>query len=852
MYVHNKYVNAKLSFVVFSLIFTLLFNQLFSFDDEATAKKTTTTMDILKHKCVQCHGGIKDGKKKVKGKTDLAELLKSGIHVSDSETWAKVIESIESGEMPPSESEVEIKSTEKSAVVNQLNSILNTKSVEERMLTPDEIGISINQIFGVNTGSYDSFKRLAFNQNPLVHYPTIDSERLMSVNYINDMDYSISSVLKNFVLQHPYNSKKMADEKFTVIIWPENQTGSSSAVFIDRDFSKRPPGRPKTVSATVSPEVLKKYREELSAWRVKFRAYRDTLLHLKSFDLRRKQSLVMETTYDRRFSNKDFPVGRYRITFKAVALNRDRVREVYEKYPKDITDKYKKIGWESLIDEKCRLDISLRGTSRNNFRSLGNNAKRGHVIKSIEIDDNVEKTYSFEFELRTPNSIHFDFANGPRSRNHITLKLPGDSRARPNGKCYNDNEGREYAKPTIRFNDVIKLERISYLKRNDYEVADNSKNSKFSQNIARQNVLQYIEELGLSDKSENLIKYFDDLPKSLKTVDRYLQALKQISMSPENILISLSGNLDEDARFVSYSLLKKHPTKIFRSNYKAYRSGEITPSKFSEYIVSNPDFENFINIFVSKWMGYGVKLDDTKYSNYLRELPFNKETELYLLHMFKNNLPALELFNSGYKIVNHGLSKYYKLEEKGLKHYEFKMVKSSSHKNGIINQGSFFVANSSGVDPLPFRRADWISENVFDVKLPPPPNDVNIEEFAQTKAAKTFKERTVIHAKNKQCQGCHSKIDPIAFAMHNFDTVGDRISLQDKEAEEALRKRILSAKKTIASAFTRHLISYVIGRNTTVFDNSVVNKILEKTEKEEYALRSILANIIDNYFKGDV
>lgn len=126
---------------------------------------------------------------------------------------------------------------------------------------------------------------------------------------------------------------------------------------------------------------------------------------------------------------------------------------------------------------------------------------------------------------------------------------------------------------------------------------------------------------------------------------------------------------------------------------------------------------------------------------------------------------------------------------------------------------------------MPFRRATWVYENVSDIKLPDPPNNVSIDEFKSNEETKTFKESTLIHAKNPQCNSCHKKIDPLAFAIHNFDTMGRRIKKQDTVIENELVDRISSAQKTIASAFTLHLISYIVGRETTVFDKTTVNKI---------------------------
>jgi len=851
---------------LFCLAVMLIFGHMLTFDNKVLAEADSTTVTLLKNKCIQCHGAEKDGKKKVKGDIDIAAMIKTGIHVSDTEKWAKVVDTIESGDMPPEDSEIKMSANEKTSLISQLRSILNVKTIEERMLTPQEFKRSMDELFGVDSKSYNAFKRLEFNQDPIVRYPTIDSERLMSVNLIEDLNYGLDSIMRQYVLFPDKNKTPSSPlpEKFSTEIWPERKKdgGGTAVVFIDQLMSKLK-NKPKKKTSVPrptkksTPEELKAYKKQQNSNKPAKKELDKLLVGLgRSFDLRKQKREVMGLNYGKQFIHKNTPTGKYRLTFKAVALNRHKVAEAYEKYGKTndknkekTLKKFEKINWEPLINEKMRLGINLFRTSTSNFRGADPNTIRGAKLATIEIEDNVVKTYTIEFELRNPNSITFNWINGPFFQNMNFLTLPGEKydtvKAR-SGPAGAGRAGREYDKPCIRFEGPIKMERISYIRRNKYEIMKTDSNDEES---IRAKVLQYIKELGLEQYKSNLITLFDELPKNLNLYNRYTKALKYISMSPENIYINLTGNLDDDARFVSYSLLKEHPNKTFKSKFSSYRSGKMTSSEFADYVVNNPDFKGFVDEFTSKWIGYEVKLDEAKYSEVLRSTPFNEETKNYIHHIFKNNRPVIELFDSDYKVINHTLSKYYKLPFKNYDNDNYKAVKTPTQRGGIINQQSFYIANSSGVDPLPFRRANWIVENVFDIKLPPPPNNVNVEEFSEAKETKSFKESTLMHAENKQCQGCHSKIDPIAFAMNNFDTVGERIIECDKESENVFRKRLSGANTTMAKAFTRHMISYILGRNTTVFDTTIINKIVSNTEKEQYAVKSILANIIDAYFK---
>jgi len=851
----------KIKGVIFIVVMFLAMMQYVSSEGAKTSssKDLTTLTKILKKKCIQCHGGVKDGKKKIKGKTDIAKMLESGIKIHDSKFWSNVIDSVESGDMPPSDSKVEISASEKSTLVDSLQSHLNVRTIKSRLLTPLEISNSINQLFDVDDELYNSFARLSYHVNPLVRYPTMQSEKLISPNFIKDVGYALDSITEIFVLLNrskkpppPEGKHNMIPETYKSNMLPERDgpTAASAASFIDRDYSLAPK-KPQREKKILTDEEAEKYREKLKAWGEAFKKHIATQESKLCFDLRNRNRDFMKLKDPIYVHHQNYLTpGRYRLSFKATALNRHKVKEVYKKYPKKVTDKFLNFGWEKLMNEKCRLDISFDGMHSNNFRGLLANAigkRQGKVFKSFEIEDNVEKVYTVEFEVNHPNSLAFEFSNGPRSVQGKYTELPYvGRRVFRTGKAKGNNPGREYPLPCIRFLAPVQLEKLSSKKElNDFDF----KYKKITEENAKQKISLFLKSLTLEHMAKRLTEYFDELPKSLSVEERYATSLKFISMSPEFLLIDLTGNLEDDSRYMSYCLLKIHPSKMFKDDLKMYRSGEMSPKDFAKKIVENPNFESFIKTFVSKWLGYGVELDEKKYFEHVRKLTFNEETTQYILQLFKRNRPSLELFHSEYKVLNNSLATHYGLKASDLKHYDYKIVETKKYQSGIFDQGSFYISKSSGVDPLPFQRAAWAYENIFDKRLPPPPSDVNAAEFKSNEGKMTFKESTFLHSKNEQCAGCHKKIDPIAFAFHNFDTVGVRIPEQDSAAEEMFKQSILSARKTIASAFTRNLIAYIIGRETTVFDRSAINDIISKTVKNNYCMVDILSEIIEVYFK---
>ena len=111
-----------------------------------------------------------------------------------------------------------------------------------------------------------------------------------------------------------------------------------------------------------------------------------------------------------------------------------------------------------------------------------------------------------------------------------------------------------------------------------------------------------------------------------------------------------------------------------------------------------------------------------------------------------------------------------------------KLVKTPG-RGGLLHQANFYVARSDGVDPRPFSRAAWIVENVFAQSLSEPPGDINADQFVATAKTATFEERVKVHSQNRACISCHKKLDPIAFAVNDYDTIGRLTGKANHEAK---------------------------------------------------------------------
>lgn len=531
----------------------------------------------------------------------------------------------------------------------------------------------------------------------------------------------------------------------------------------------------------------------------------------------------------------NLPLGRYHLTFTASALNRDLVKQVAETNKKG---RDADLGtFRELYGAKAGLAIRHGGINRSPRGGVAAHSISGKVIQYFEIEDDVKQEYTCEFELAIPTQIEMDFVNGPWRSRLNRLNLGGIS-----GK---EEDPDKYGLPCIRFHSKIILERLGGPSKMNsrYQIVAGDTPSQLQQKLER-----LASELSLDDKSSALSSIRDRLDPSFSPDQRYAQTLKWIAMSPAQVYITFDPNDPvASARFVSYAFLKKHPTETFKADYGQFRNGTLNASAFAERIVADPGFEQFLDIFARHWLENRTVLDETKFGILDLSLPYRAETRHYFKYLFARNRPALELIVSDHRMLSAPMASFYGINADGLERFVPQLVETPD-RGGLRHQANFFVARSDGVDPRPFSRAAWIVENVFGQRLSEPPGDINADQFVASSRTLTFEERAEVHSQNSACTSCHKKLDPVAFALNEYDTIGRMTGKPNAAAKRNLNQRITNAQRTLARSLTTHLIAFAVGRDTNIHDMKMIDSIVEHTADDGFRVRDILAEILDNYF----
>lgn len=186
---------------------------------------------------------------------------------------------------------------------------------------------------------------------------------------------------------------------------------------------------------------------------------------------------------------------------------------------------------------------------------------------------------------------------------------------------------------------------------------------------------------------------------------------------------------------------------------------------------------------------------------------------------------------------------------------------------GIVTNAAMLSMTSGPKRTHPIARGAWVIEVVFNDPPPPPPNNVPPLKEEQSEKPMTIRETFAKHRENPDCAGCHSRIDPLGFALENFDITGrwrDRYGNgREVDASGKLLKRhlfrdvvqfkksLVAEEKRIAKAFTAHLLRFALARELEPSDSLVVDQIVKEGAEKGYRLQDLLRQVaLSSHFRG--
>jgi mono/diheme cytochrome c family protein len=239
---------------------------------------------------------------------------------------------------------------------------------------------------------------------------------------------------------------------------------------------------------------------------------------------------------------------------------------------------------------------------------------------------------------------------------------------------------------------------------------------------------------------------------------------------------------------------------------------------------------------------------------------FERETELFLDSILRENRSVRELLTANYTFVNERLAKHYGIPN--VRGSQFRRVAwpEGSPRAGLLGQGSILTLTSYSTRTSPVLRGKYVLENLLAAPPPPPPPNVPSlkTEASGSGEELSLREAMVQHRANPACASCHARMDPIGFAMENFDAVG---KWRDQDAGkpidvasslpegtvvngvQGVRDLILRDPERFVGAVAQKLLMYGIGRNVQYFDAPAVRKMVREAAAGDYTFSALVLGV---------
>lgn len=242
-----------------------------------------------------------------------------------------------------------------------------------------------------------------------------------------------------------------------------------------------------------------------------------------------------------------------------------------------------------------------------------------------------------------------------------------------------------------------------------------------------------------------------------------------------------------------------------------------------------------------------------------------KETELFLESIFREDQSILNLLDADYTFVNQRLGGHYEIwsdaQGEPIKGDAFRRVTlKNPARGGILTQASVLTVTSNPTRTSPVKRGRWVLEQILGSPPPPPPPDVpELEEDHDAITGTTLRERLEQHREDPACANCHAKMDPIGFAMENYNAIG---KFRTKDGEQDIDtagqlpdgtsfegitdlKQILKDRKTqFARCLTEKMLTFALGRGLEYYDKPTIDRIVTVLETNDYRSSVLITEIV--------
>ena len=238
-----------------------------------------------------------------------------------------------------------------------------------------------------------------------------------------------------------------------------------------------------------------------------------------------------------------------------------------------------------------------------------------------------------------------------------------------------------------------------------------------------------------------------------------------------------------------------------------------------------------------------------------------RETELFFESQVRDDRSALDLLRADYTYLNARLADHYGIPDVYGSHFRRAPVPDAS-RQGLLGHGSVLTVTSYADRTSVVLRGKWVLETLLGSPPPPPPANVPpLPENDGRSKPTSLRERMEQHRSNPVCASCHANLDPLGFALENFDAIGrwreddegaaidSAITWRDKYIENpaAFRAALLEqSEDEFMRTVVEKLMTYALGRGLGYLDASTVRGIARDAARDDYRWSSLILGVVES------
>jgi len=270
--------------------------------------------------------------------------------------------------------------------------------------------------------------------------------------------------------------------------------------------------------------------------------------------------------------------------------------------------------------------------------------------------------------------------------------------------------------------------------------------------------------------------------------------------------------------------------------------------------------------FASQWLKLGklagVVPDADAFPEFDENLrdAMQQETQLFVASQMRDDRSVLDLLTANYTFVNERLARHYQIPNVYGSHFR-RVALADGSRGGILSQASILTVTSYPNRTSPVVRGKWLLETLLGSPPPPPPDNVPPLKDSEQERPVSIRERMEAHRRNPACAACHVRMDPLGFALENFDALGKWRTESDGvpvdaaavlpdgtrfDGVDGLRALLIGHKAEFVGTLSEKLLAYASGRGIEYYDMPSVRAIGKAAAAGEYSWSTLVTAIVNS------